>query len=1050
MKHTTEKSGTFWHRALTVSILTGVFICLTGVAATSAAPPLDITAPPGSSAAFGKNLTILSNGNFVVADPDFGLGGTRQGAVYLYDGRTGELISSIAGGVTGGLGDQLGSGGVYALPNGNYVVSSPIYSVGTGLENVGAVSFCSGVSGCQGIAGTGSMRGDVPGERISGSSTTAPGGGQIFFGITVLASGDFVVVSPHWYTNSGTGNSGAVTFCSGVNGCPIAPNASNSLVGARSDYAGAVGDPVAGLKNGVTALSNGKYVVATRDWHLTATARVGAVTLCPATGCTGAISAANSLVGSRDGDWIGATSGGSGVMDLKNGNYVVGSSFWTNPSGTGGGAATGAGAVTFCSGAASGCVGTVGASNSMIGGTEGDALGNFDSILPQFTLLTNKNYVITAPVWDNGGLQNAGAAVWCSGTTGCNPGLINANASHTILGDEGGQNTFNGIGYNGATALANGNYVVISQFYNAGRGAATFCDGTVGCQGSINTNVSLVGTATTDNVGSGGVAALTNGNYVVRSAQWSGNNASFAGAVTWCDGATGCGGAVTTANSLYGSHNSDNVGSGFLAVLPNGRYVVSSPAWDNAPTADVGASTFCGSVTGCTGAVSTANSLIGTTAGDRVGTPIVLSGGNYLVRSSSWDNGARANVGALTWCNGATGCGGTVTTANSLYGSTAADALGNGSKFLALPNGGYAFDNFFYDNGAVTDAGALVFGKPDGSTVGEINADNALRGNIVNPSPSQNFTFSFFYDAVNRQLVVGRPLEGKVTIYRQTRRTEFDFDADGRADLAVFRPSGAAWFINPSSSPNNFHTAQFGAASDKLAPADYDGDGKTDLAVWRETEANFYILNSSNGAVRVENFGLAGDVLTVGDWDGDGKADLSTYRDGAQSYFFYRGSLGNPSGNITYLPWGVGGDKPLRGDFDGDGRQDAAVYRASNQTWYIRHSSDGQAVYRYFGLATDRFVPADFDGDGRTDVAVFRPSNSIWYILRSSNGEVIYRQFGLAADVPAPADYDGDGLTDIAVFRNGAWFILQSSSGQVQYPQFGQSGDLPAASAFTP
>jgi uncharacterized delta-60 repeat protein len=276
-----------------------------------------------------------------------------------------------------------------------------------------------------------------------------------------------------------------------------------------------------------------------------------------------------------------------------------------------------------------------------------------------------------------------------------------------------------------------------------------------------------------------------------------------------------------------------------------------------------------------------------------------------------------------------------------------------------------------------------------------------------------------------------------------------DFDGDGRTDASVFR--SGTWFINPSSAPsltapNGFYGVQWGLASDKLAPADYDGDGKSDIAVWRESEANFYILNSSNGAVRVENFGLAGDVLTVGDWDGDGKADPAVYRDGAQSYFFYRGSLDNPSGNITYLPWGTAGDKAVRGDFDGDRKLDAAVYRASDQTWYIRRSSDNQAAYRVFGLAADKRVSGDFDGDGKTDICVFR--DGTWYILQSSDNQIRYQNWGLASDTLAAGDYDGDGKTDIAVWRSGVYYILNSANGAVSYRYFGSNGDAAVASAF--
>ncbi|HNQ15462.1 MAG TPA: VCBS repeat-containing protein, partial [Pyrinomonadaceae bacterium] len=278
-----------------------------------------------------------------------------------------------------------------------------------------------------------------------------------------------------------------------------------------------------------------------------------------------------------------------------------------------------------------------------------------------------------------------------------------------------------------------------------------------------------------------------------------------------------------------------------------------------------------------------------------------------------------------------------------------------------------------------------------------------------------------------------------------------DFDGDGKADASVFRPSTGIWYLNRSTS--GFSAMQFGISSDVITPADFDGDDKTDLAVWREAPANeaaFYILQSSNSVVRIENFGQTGDEpVTVADWDGDGKADPSVYRDsavGAQGYFYYRGSLNNPSGNITYIPWGTTGDIAVRGDFDGDGKSDAAVFRPSEQRWYMRLSSTGGLSADKWGLATDKFVCADYDGDGKTDLAVFR--TGIWYIKQSSNGQPAYMNWGLATDTLVPADYDGDGKTDAAIYRSGVWYIRNSSTSALSVANFGLVTDRPVPAAF--
>lgn len=275
-----------------------------------------------------------------------------------------------------------------------------------------------------------------------------------------------------------------------------------------------------------------------------------------------------------------------------------------------------------------------------------------------------------------------------------------------------------------------------------------------------------------------------------------------------------------------------------------------------------------------------------------------------------------------------------------------------------------------------------------------------------------------------------------------------DFDGDGKSDVSVFRPSGGNWFANRSTA--GFLSAQWGAATDKPAPADYDGDDKTDLAVWREgAESTFFILNSANSTVRTVTFGTTGDVLTVGDWDGDGKADPSVYRagtGGGQSAFFY---LNSASGNTpSGLSWGIGGDLAVRGDFDGDNKFDAAVFRPASGSWFIRQSSNGALLAVQWGISTDTRVAADYDGDAKTDIAVLR--NGSWFIRQSSNGNLLALNWGLGTDVPVPADYDGDAKADVAVYRNGGWFIRQSSNGNLSAQSFGASTDIAIPFTYLP
>ncbi len=343
----------------------------------------------------------------------------------------------------------------------------------------------------------------------------------------------------------------------------------------------------------------------------------------------------------------------------------------------------------------------------------------------------------------------------------------------------------------------------------------------------------------------------------------------------------------------------------------------------------------------------------------------------------------------------------------------------------------------------------LVLHTPSGA--GSLEDDNSGGGNNARIPTSGTFTlpetgkytieatsFNSFEVGDYALVLTGptvAPASGKL----------FDYDGDGKADLSVFRPSTATWYIQNSRTTGSFNIQTFGLSSDTITPADFDRDGKTDIAVFRSSTGTWYSINSATNTVAIVNFGTNGDLPVPADYDGDGKADYAIYRPSTGSWWISQSS----NNAVTVTNFGLSGDKPTLGDFDGDGKTDIAVYRPSNGVWYRLNSSNGQFVAYQFGISTDNPTPADFDGDGKTDIAVYRASAGTWYIVNSANNSIAITNFGLAQDKPVPADYDGDGKADIAVFRPGSnvWYLQRSTAGFAAQ-QFGASGDLATPNAF--
>lgn len=241
-----------------------------------------IAGPPGSGS-YGSGIKVLPNGNYIITDPGFDDGPIQDvGAVYLYNGVTHVLISTLKGSQTN---DLIGFGGVTVLSNGNFIISSPLWNNGAS-QDAGAVTWGHADTGVEGVV---SVANSLVGTQMADEVGV--------WGVVVLPNGNYLVRSPNW-DNGSTFNVGAVTFGNGATGTTGVVSNSNSLIGSTQN------DNV-GLTS-IIVLANGNFVISTPEWDNGAVINAGAVTWGNGnTGVAGTISISNSLIGSSSQDLIG-------------------------------------------------------------------------------------------------------------------------------------------------------------------------------------------------------------------------------------------------------------------------------------------------------------------------------------------------------------------------------------------------------------------------------------------------------------------------------------------------------------------------------------------------------------------------------------------------------------------------------------------------------------------------------------------------------------------------------------------------------------------------
>jgi filamentous hemagglutinin family protein len=643
----------------------------------------------------------VRGGNTLVTDPYDNAMGTRSGAIYVYRGSDGALLTALTGAAAQ---DQVGIGQRIDASSKLLLVHS-LFGSGDGVQaNArGALTWLDPATGklsdgtSSGVVSTSnSLVGTHAGDRLSFTADN-----QFVYPFQGTGS-KYFVISQAW-----NGERGAITWIDTATG-RLADGSTGGAVGTANSLVGAnAGDRVGSLRavytynpltgfyqtiyqptyqkvgessgilffdgyfGGAGVIANAKGAV---SWMNMGTGRLSDGT----TG--GVVSTANSLIGAAAGDHIGASLDGSALLSTSGYDALI-----LSPAFGGG-----KGAFTWISGSTGKLVdgstgGIVGTANSFTGSNAGDAVGG-----GTINKVSTSRYMVLNPNW---GTQ-AGAITWIDMTTGKTVNGVSAGAigaANSLVGGTPGDNIAGNV-----TRLDSGHYLALAPDVDVPG------DGEFGVSGRRRDHVdderrpagerqlrrrrdlpatSLVGTVANSRIGSGGYVSSgdsTTRSLLVLSPFWGGTGGSGPrGAVTWLNGFTGntlagtSSGALDATNSLVGALAGDRIGALDVAGLSgvqrvgssNRNFTVASPFWNDSRGAVtwISAAGLTAAGSNAVGTVATTNSVYGMTAGDRVGEVVQrLSNGNVVIVSSQWDNagidGDGTDAGAVTWLSGIPAC----------------------------------------------------------------------------------------------------------------------------------------------------------------------------------------------------------------------------------------------------------------------------------------------------------------------------------------------------------------------------------------------------------
>jgi filamentous hemagglutinin family protein len=610
-----------------------------------------------------STLSGIDNGHALLVAPGYGggkgaianLGLTVALPVGTLTSGTGTLGTSVSALMGVSTTDALGSGGIYQARSSTskVLVFSPSWSLSTGAITLIDTSVTtSGGS----LSSANSLVGAAANDRVGQSGAS---------NLYELAGGQILFVTPTFGAGTNTSGKGALTVVSTLSALTgtVGTSGSNLLGSTADDFNGLTTQPYDTSSGyNYTYYANAAYV-SLPNWTDSAASLASAgalIRILPSMTGNATISSANALVGTHTNDRVGT----SGSLSLAGDGITIYTSNYDSGKGLLSFTGLGFAAKGAIDNQAS--TGTV----SLRGLAAGDLAGY------QITSLNvgGGKRVLLAPNYSSG----KGAIANLDITAGVTGGTL--GSGNALVGSSAGDR----VGSGGAYSIQGGYYAVGSSSWSSSTGALTFSDANgifdLGVLGSGN---SLIGAAPGDRVGAlvYDYTQFGDGKLLLQSRYWgSGTTGSGKGALTLLQSPSMAKGVIDASNSLVGASNGD--GNYSVVSYDNNGCPYS---YCNRTNVVVSNSNYGGNkgmvlyfstqaATGPSGVIGAGNALVGSVAGDRVGYSVQVNSRGVMVVSPNWSN----NTGAITMAGFTNLPTGAITSANSLVGAQVGDGLGNG------------------------------------------------------------------------------------------------------------------------------------------------------------------------------------------------------------------------------------------------------------------------------------------------------------------------------------------------------------------------------------